>query len=94
MVEKGFLDRITNGIGLPSEIMPGNSLVELIGDRRVLVEQHRGVCVYAKSQVVVKIPLGRLRVCGTGLVLQCVTKQRLVISGRIDSVTICREAQK
>lgn len=92
MVEKGFLDRITNGLGLPAEVTPGNSLVELIGDRRVLVEQHRGICVYGSNEVVVKIPLGKLHICGNGLVLQCVTRQRLIICGQIDSVAIGREA--
>ncbi len=91
MVEKGFLDKLTNGLGLPAEVTPGNSLVELIGDRRVLVEQHRGICVYSRCEVVVKIPLGRLHICGMGLVIQSITSRCLVVSGRIDALSISRE---
>ena len=36
---------------LPGEPLPGQSLLELTGDRQVLIENHRGVTQYSREQV-------------------------------------------
>lgn len=85
-----LLERITMGMDLPYEVLPGQSLVELMGDRRVLIENHKGVSVYSRNEIVIKVSYGLLRVCGCALDLACMTKQRLVITGKIDSLSLCR----
>ena len=54
---------------LPGEPLPGQSLLELTGDRQVLIENHRGVTQYSREQVGVKVAFGEILLCGRELVL-------------------------
>lgn len=65
-------------------------LVEISGDRRVLVERHRGVLGYNDRNVCVRLSFGKLQVCGRGLKIVQMTKAQLVISGQIQTVTLQR----
>lgn len=90
---KGLLERLVEEIDLPGEVMPGQPLVELAGDRRVLIENHSGVTEYGKEKICVKVRYGVLTVCGCGLELARMTKEQLVITGRIDGVTLTRRGK-
>lgn len=68
----------------------GVTLVEIAGDCRVLVEQHRGVLEYDRDKVRIKATFGCIVVCGHGLCLAQMTNSNLVISGRILSVSMER----
>lgn len=72
------------------EPMPTLPVLELAGDCRVLIENHRGIVQYSPEQIGVQVKYGRLLVCGCGLHLACMTRERLVISGRIDCIRLER----
>lgn len=84
------MERVTNGLDLPAEPIPGQPLVELIGERRVLIENHDGVTQYGREKICVKVKYGQIAVQGCGLELARMTKEQLIICGRIDSVTLMR----
>lgn len=85
-----FLHRIADGADLGEEPLPGQSIVEVAGDRRVLIENHCGVKEYSRERIGVKVAFGQINICGTGLEIRHMTRQQLVISGRIDCVALCR----
>ena len=87
---KGFLDRLAERADLPGEAMPGQPLLELVGDRRVLVENHRGVTQYSKERIGIRLSYGEVAVCGCGLELVRMSKEQLIIVGRIDGISLCR----
>ena len=87
---KYWLDRLTEGLDLPEENPTGQPVVELAGDRRILIEHHRGVIQYGTEQICVKVSYGTVKILGFGLELARMTKDQLVITGQIDSVTLCR----
>lgn len=66
-------------------------LVELLEDRRLLIENHGGVAAYGEQEICVKVCFGVISVCGSGLKLIEITKDRLVIIGCIRAVLIKRE---
>lgn len=84
------MERLTDGLDLPSEPIPGQPLVELTGERRVLIENHGGVTQYGREKICVKVKFGQVSVQGCGLELARMTKEQLIISGRIDSITLIR----
>ena len=88
MKEKDFFWERLN---LPGEAIPGKPLVEIAGDSRVLIEGHRGVREYSRERICVKVSYGQVLVCGSCLQLRCMSKERLVICGRIESVTLGRK---
>ena len=87
---KGFWNKFTEQTDLPGEIFPGESVVELAGDRRILVENHRGVTEYGCDRICIRLPSGILTVCGSKLSLSRMTKKMLVITGMVDCVSLQR----
>ena len=83
-------DRLARQADLPGESLPQIPIVELAGDSRVLIEQHKGLCSYGKNAIRVRVRFGEICVSGSNLSLARMTGEQLVISGRIDAVTICR----
>lgn len=85
-----FLNRLAEGVDLGEEPLPSQPIVEIAGDRRVLIENHYGVKEYSRERIGVKVKYGQVNICGSCLELRHMTKVQLVISGRIDAVTLCR----
>ncbi len=83
-----FMDLLAGD--LPGEPLPGQSLLELTGDRQVLIENHRGVTQYSRERIGVKVSYGELLVCGRGLELARMSQGQLVVSGAVDSIQLCR----
>ena len=74
--------------GLPGELAPGQSLVELAGQSRALIEGHGGITEYGAERIRIRVRFGQVCICGSKLELISMTKEQLVISGRIHSVTL------
>ncbi len=83
-------DTIADSADLPGETIPGQSILELMGDNRILIEQHRGVTEYSREKIGVKLKFGTVCICGCGLELTHMSREQLVIRGRIDAVTVHR----
>ena len=75
---------------LTDEVFPGQSLVEIVGDQRVLVENHRGVAEYGQEKICVKVKMGTVEIQGSCLQLQCISREYLAVTGRIRSVALNR----
>ena len=73
------------------EYLPGVPVVELAGDRRVLIENHHGVTEYGENRICVNVKYGALCVCGSSLELAKMTSAQLIITGMISSVAIYRK---
>lgn len=77
-------------LDLPGESLPGQVVVEISGENRVLIEHHCGVREYSRERIGVKVKYGMLQVCGSCLELRCMTREQLVISGKIDCIVLKR----
>lgn len=66
----------------------GVPLVEILDCCRVLVENHQGIIGYDSCEIRVKTRSGMICVCGECLMLSMMCRQKLVITGRIQSVTM------
>ena len=91
MARGNWMRRLTDGLDLAGESLPGMTVAELAGDRQVLIEGHRGVTEYCRERVTVKVGYGLLSITGCGLELRQMSKQQLVISGRIDGLHLRRK---
>lgn len=70
------------------EAMPGVPLVEIVGQRRVLIEKHCGVMAYSSVEICAKVKYGLVCVCGNSLQLAKMTKEQLVIIGQIEQIKL------
>lgn len=73
--------------------LPGRPVVEIGGDDRVLIENHRGVCAYSRDLIRVRLSFGEAVVRGRELCLVRMTPQQLLIRGRLDGVELCRKGE-
>lgn len=90
MKQRGWMEKIADTADLQGEVIPGQPVVEIFGQRRVLIEHHKGVTEYSKDKIQVKMGYGYLCVCGSGLELARMRSDQLIITGRIDSVSMIR----
>ncbi len=81
-----WIERLSN----QDEALPGQTLVELLGDRRVLIEHHKGVTEYRRDRIQIRVKYGTICLCGSDLHLCRMTGNQLVIVGRIDAITLLR----
>lgn len=88
-----WVQRIADGADLSAEPLPGVPVVELAGEHRVLIERHGGVTEYSPERICVKVRYGKVCISGCGLELTCMTREQLVISGRIDCVQLLRRGK-
>lgn len=95
MGERGkWKDRISRQMELSQEPMPGLPLVEISGQCRVLIENHRGVSGYGREQICVRVQYGEIAVRGCGLELAKMSREQLVITGQIDCITLNRREMR
>jgi len=85
-----ILERVVNGADLSTESLPKLPLVEILEDRRVLIENHCGVFMYERNEVRIKVCYGHVCVKGANLKLLQMTKAQLVIAGDIHCVYLIR----
>lgn len=81
-------EKIVRQMELSPEPVPGLPLVEISGQRRVLIENHRGVSGYGPEQIRIRVKFGEISVRGCGLELARMSREQLVITGRIDFVSL------
>lgn len=72
---------------LPEALEAACCSARLIGDRCVLVENHRGLCVLSREKIVVRTECGPLAICGCELTLSEVRPDAMVVQGAISSVS-------
>lgn len=87
---QSFWQNLADSADLTGETLPGQWVVELLGDHRVLVENHRGVREYSRETIGIGLASGLLQVMGEDLELVQMTKEQLVIGGTVHQITLVR----
>lgn len=68
--------------------LSGLPLIEICGQNRILIENHRGISGYSGCEIQVKVCFGRVIVCGENLKVTNMSKEKLVIVGNIYAVNL------
>ena len=89
-----FLERLAEEADIAAEGVANQSVVELAVDNRVLIENHFGVMGYSTERILVKVKYGCVCVCGCGLQLVRMTREQLVIRGKINGITVQRREKR
>lgn len=88
MRKVGLLQNLIIQTGLEVDSVSCQPLIEIAGNTRVLIENHKGIISYNCSEVCVRVCSGFIVVCGEKLILAEIQKDRLVICGRILNVSL------
>ena len=84
--KESLLERASQALDLPGDALAGLPRIELLGDRELRMEYHRGILAYGTEEI--HISGGKLvvRVRGTGLELRSMNPAELLITGQILSL--------
>ena len=82
--------KLTDAADLVGEPLPSLPVIEIAGDNRVLIECHEGMLKYDEKEIHVRVVYGVISISGSYLEVMKMTKEQLVISGKIDSVSLQR----
>ncbi len=80
------MEKTSAMLDLPGDVVAGLPRIELLGDRELRMEYHKGILAYGTEEI--HISGGKLvvRVRGQGLELRSMTPTQLLITGQILSV--------
>lgn len=83
-----LMEKTAQALDLPADAVAGLPHLSLVGDRELLVENHRGILAYGTEEI--HIGGGRLviRVRGNGLQLRAMNEAELLITGQIFGVEL------
>lgn len=81
--------RAAEYMALPSEVL-GASQIEITGCRQILLCGHKGIRTYSENEIVVDMADCAVRLTGNGLGILTMTKQELLLGGRLDGVAFLR----
>ncbi len=84
--KESLLERASQALDLPGDALAGMPRIELLGDRELRMEYHRGILAYGTEEI--HISGGKLvvRVRGAGLELRSMNPAELLITGQILSL--------
>lgn len=85
-----WIRRLTDCTELMDEVLPGDTIIEVIGEGRVLIEGHHGVTEYGEEKICVKTRLTVVEITGCNLKLSNMTSNKLIVTGEISSVQLQR----
>ncbi len=88
--EKGWMHRWMESDSLSGLPLPGLPVLELAGDRRVLIENHLSITEYGRERICIRVKYGMISICGSCMELKQMRKDQLVITGKIDNISLMR----
>lgn len=84
----GLLEKTAEALDLPADALAGLPRLELVGDKELRMENHKGILAYGSEEI--HISGGKLivKVRGAGLTLRAMNASELLITGEIAGVDL------
>lgn len=86
--QAGWMERVCSAFDLPADVLAGLPRIELVGDRELRMENHKGILAYGTEEIHVSAGAYGVRILGEGMELRAMTGTELLVTGRITSVTL------
>lgn len=83
---RGKLSELRKVSQISNTPLPGIPLVEVLGNSRVLIENHYGVTAYGDDLICVKVRCGHIEVNGTNLTLTRMSDSQIIVNGLINGI--------
>ena len=81
-------ERVAAALDLPGDVVGGLPRIELLGDRELRMEHHRGILDYGSEEIHISGGKLAVRVLGEGLELRAMNGTELLITGTIRAVEL------
>jgi len=84
--KESLLERASQALELPGDAVAGLPRIELVGDRELRMEYHKGILAYGREEIHISGGKMLVRVKGSGLELKSMNPTELLITGQILSL--------
>lgn len=84
----GLLERAAELFDLPADALAGLPKLELVGDKELRLENHRGILAYGTEEIHVSGGVCLIKIAGQDLELRAMTGLELLITGTIRQITL------
>ena len=83
-----LLEKAAEAFDLPADVIAGVPRLELVGDRELRRENHRGILAYGTQEIHVSGGVFGVKICGQDLELRTMNALELLITGQITDIHI------
>ena len=84
----GFLERAAEVFDHPADAVAGVPRLELVGDRELRVENHKGILAYGREEIHISGGVYIIKVVGQELELRAMTGLELLITGKVLQISL------
>ena len=85
---ESLMERAAERFDLPADALAGVPRLELVGDRELRMENHRGILAYGTEEIHVSGGAFVVKIAGRGLELRAMTGLELLITGEIRQIAL------
>lgn len=84
---KGKLQALAGILEIPQDIVMDLPRITMLGNKQLLVENHKGIIEYSPSLIRIKLSQGELFILGETLVLGSLQTEQILVEGVVQTVT-------
>lgn len=85
-----ILNRFSERIRIPEEIVTGSCCMTVTGQREVIIENYKSILEYQSERLVILTRQGRMEICGKRLEISYYGKEEMKIIGKIETLSFGR----
>lgn len=82
-------ERIVSAANMPKDVMLGASVLTILGNFEVCIENYRGILEYTDTLIRVQTKGRQIRLSGKQLQIEYYTNDEMKITGKISSLEFC-----
>lgn len=86
--KKHVVNKLIHIMELEPDILPGLPVIELFGNQRLIIENYLRVTDYSAEQIYIALSFGHLQIYGSNLLLARLAQDKLVVTGRIQKLSL------
>ena len=79
-------EETVNKLGLPRDCVYGDCMIHMVGNRELIVQNYRNVCLFEDDCIIINCKHNRLRICGKRLSIAYYLDDELRIEGYIGAM--------
>lgn len=84
--QKGILNSLAKRLEIPQDIILDLPRITMLGNKQVLIENHKGIIEYTTCLVRVKLNEGELIIRGAKLLLGNLQAEQILVEGTVQEV--------
>jgi sporulation protein YqfC len=84
--KRGIREKFTEMLELPKELILNTPRMTMVGNRDIMIENHKGIMEFDCERVRVNTGSGIVKITGSGLLIKEITSEDIIISGSIISI--------